>query len=179
MPKRADGDSVASVWARQAAITGHPAQVCLASRVDPPGCGNQVVSSGPVWAHSASRVHSGCRGNASNGEVMMSPDKRKPATMGGLVGCGGGGCASQRQREEPLNGRGRLPLPGINAPHQCIALRADHSPDPARCVAMVNPQRGGWPGRSMNSGLGAAYLTLPVSPGKEPLERLATEAMDS
>jgi len=31
----------------------------------------------------------------------------------------------------------------------------------------------------MNSGLGAAYLTLPVSPGKEPLERLATEAMDS
>src|SRR5690625_1649099 len=93
MPKRADGDSVASVWARQAAITGHPAQSDLASRVDPPGCGNQVKSSGPVWAHSASRVHSGCRGNASNGEVMMSPDKRKPATMGGLVGCGGGGCA--------------------------------------------------------------------------------------
>lgn len=110
--------------------------------------------------------------------MVASLGTRKPATMGGLL-VWGGGCASQRQREEPLNSRGRLPLPGINAPHQCIALRADHSPDPARCVAMVNPQRGGWPERSMNSGLGAAYLTLPVSPGKEPLERLATEAMDS
>src|SRR5699024_10232334 len=100
MPKRSDGDSVASVWARQAAITGHPAQSDLASWVDPPGCGNQVVSSGPVWAHSASRVHSGCRGNASNGEVMVSPGHEKAPVDAGAGWCGGGVAGSDVESDQ-------------------------------------------------------------------------------